>query len=113
MTIWDRARATVDGRIRARGQRAVLRRDSGDRECWVLEMQITANERRALKSPTARIFTITPIGLSEPPVFKEDTLILFVQPAGTTERPPFRLVAPVEPFEPGGVVVYYEIQVEQ
>jgi hypothetical protein len=76
-----------------------------------MEAQLTANERRAMKNPLAKVFLISAIGVSVPPT-KEDSLVLFVQPAGVIERPPLRQVAPVSPFEPGGIVVYWELQVE-
>lgn len=105
------ARRRADAQIRKWGQRAVLRRTSGDRECWVLEVQLSASERLALKNFTARTFIISAVNddlLAVPPG-KEDSLILFVE---TVEQSPLRQHAPVYPLAPGGVVVYWEIQVQ-
>jgi len=88
--------------------RAALRRASGDRECWALEVQLSASEKRALKNFTSRIFIISAVGLDIPPT-KEDSLITYV---GSIELPPLRQVAPVAPLAPGGIVVYWELQVE-
>lgn len=107
-----RARKTADRQIRKWGTRALLRRSTGDRECWAMEVQLSANERRALKSPTSRVFLISAVDVDVPPVMREDSLVLFVQPEGTTELPPLRQVAPVAPLSPGGIVVYWELQVE-
>lgn len=109
-----RARKVVDKQIRKWGARALLRRASGDRECWAMEAQLNANEKRALKNFTHRVFCISAVNdvlLADPPS-KEDSLVLFVQPAGTVELPPLRQVAPVAPLAPGGIVVYWELQVE-
>lgn len=106
-----RPRAVADRQIRKWGNRAVLRRASGDRECWALEVQLSTHERHALKNPAARVFIVSPVGVSVPPT-KEDSLVLFVQPEGTAASPPLRQVAPVAPLAPGGIVVYWELQVE-
>lgn len=107
-----RARKVIDRQIRKKGFRAVLRRSTGDRDCWAMEAQLNANERRALKSPKSMIYCISAVGLDVDPDFREDTLITFVQPEGTTENPPLRQVAPPEPFRPGGIVIYWDLQVE-
>ncbi len=105
-----RARKVADRQIRKWGARALLRRSGGDRECWAMEAQLTSSERRALKNDTSRIFLISAVGLDVAPT-KEDSLVLFVQPDGTTELPPLRQQAPVAPLSPGGIVVYWELQV--
>lgn len=107
-----RQRAKADQQIRKWGARALLRRSAGDRECWALEVQLSTSERRNLKSPTSRVFLISAIGVDVPPVMREDSLITFVQPEGVVENPPLRQVAPVAPLAPGGVVIYWELQVE-
>ncbi len=113
-TRYLRARTVVDRQIRKWGTRAILRRASGDRECWAMEAQLTTSERHALKNPAHRVFTISAVNdvlLAAPPA-KGDSLVLFVQPGGTVELPPLRQVAPVAPLAPGGIVVYWELQVE-
>ena len=109
-----RARKVIDRRIRLRGMRALLRRTSGDRECWVLEAQLTAAEKRALKNPTHHIFSVSPIGVTVPPS-KEDSLVTFVQPESVppVEDATYRQVAPVDPFQPGGIIIFWELQVEK
>lgn len=106
-----RARKVADRQIRKWGARALLRRVSGDRECWAMEAQLSANEKRALKNFTNRVFLISAVDLDVAPD-KTDALVTFVQPEGTTENPPLRQVAPVAPLAPGGYVVYYELTVE-
>jgi hypothetical protein len=107
------ARAVADRQIRKWGAPAILRRASGDRACWALEAQLSASEKNALKNFNHRIFLISAVNdvlLADPPS-KEDSLVLFVQPDGTTELPPLRQQAPVAPLAPGGIVVYWELQV--
>ena len=105
------ARAVIDRQIRKWGSRALLRRASGDRECWASEAQLTASERNAMKNPLHKVYDISAVDLTIPPA-KEDSLVLFVQPGGTVELPPLRFRASPEPFAPGGIVVYWEVQVE-
>lgn len=107
-----RARKVADRQIRKWGARATLRRASGDRDCWAMEAQLSTSERQALKNPTHRIFLISAVDLDVAPSFRDDSLVLYAQPEGTAELPPLRQVAPVAPLAPGGIVVYWELQVE-
>ncbi len=110
-----RARRVSDGQIQKWGNPAILRRASGDRVCMAMEAQLTANEKRALKNFTQKKYIISPTDLAVAPS-KEDSLIVFeVDATGTnttTEKPPLRQVAPVEPLAANGYVVYYELTVE-
>jgi hypothetical protein len=108
MVNYIRSREVADRQIKKWGMRASLRRASGDRECWALEVQLTASEKRSLKNFNSRVFIISAIDLDVPPT-KEDSLITYV---GALELPPLRQVAPVAPLAPGGIVVYWELQVE-
>ena len=116
MTVsYVRARTVADRQIRKWGAPALLRRTSGDRDCWAMEAQLTTSERNALKNTAARIFLISAVDLAVAPSFRDDALITFeVDDEGKNtdvERPPLRQVAPVAPLAPGGFVVYWEIQV--
>jgi hypothetical protein len=111
MVDYTRLREVSDRQIRSFCTRtSMLRRaDAEDRECWAYEVQLTAVEKQALKNFKSRIFIISAVGLTIPPA-REDSLIVFDE-AGV-EQPPLRQVAPVAPMAPGGLVVYWEIQVE-
>jgi hypothetical protein len=109
MVDYARSRAVADRQIRRWGQKSLLRRASGDRDCWALEVQISANERRALKNPTNRVYIISAVDLTVPPDTKADSLVW--DNGDGTERV-FRNDAPVAPFSPGGVIIYYELQVQ-
>ena len=104
---WLQRRVRVDAQIKKFGQLAKLRRASVDRDCWALEMQLSAHDRNALKNPTNRVFTISAVDLAVPPA-KDDSLIW----EEDGELKEFRQDAPVSPFQPGGVVIYWEIQVQ-
>ncbi len=101
-------RATADRMIREYGQESKLKRGSDLRDCWALEAQLNANDRRTLKNPTNRVFLITPVDLTVPPDDKLDALVW--NEAGVDKT--LRQEAPVMPLAPGGVVIYYEIQVK-
>lgn len=114
MTIdYDRTRAKADAQIRRWGARCYLRRAGVDRECWALEVQLSASEKRALKNLNNRVFIISPVGLDVPPDSKIDSLVIADGVTGA-KHPPLRQAAPVAPLQPqpGGVVVYYEMQIE-
>jgi hypothetical protein len=101
-------RATADRMIREYGQESQLRRASGSRDCWALEVVLTSRDRQTLKNPTNRVFLVSPVDLAVPPDDKHDSLIW--NDAGV-ERV-LRQDAPVAPLAPGGVVIYYELQVK-
>lgn len=107
---YARARKVADKQIHKWGAQALLRRASGDRECWALEVQLDAFEKSTLKNFNHRVFLISAVGLDLGPNFREDSLITFT-PEGV-ENPPLRQTAPVAPLAPGGYVVYWEITVE-
>jgi len=109
MVDYVRARNVADRQIHKWGAKALLRRASGDRDCWAMEAQLSAHEKRALKNFNTRIFLISAVDLTIGPA-KEDSLITFAQDG--TELPPLRQTAPVAPLAPGGYVVYWEITVE-
>jgi len=109
-TYYERARKVSDKQIRKWGAKALLRRSSGDRECWAMEYSMNANEKQALKNFNQRIFLISAVGLDIAPNFREDALITFA--VDGTENPPLRQTAPVAPLAPGGYVIYWEINVE-
>lgn len=104
---YARSRAKADAQIRKFGQLAKLRRAAGDRDCWALEVQLSSRERQTLKNPTNRIFLVSAVDLAVPPA-KDDALVWIEN--GVTRV--FRQDAPVSPLQPGGVVVYYELQVQ-
>lgn len=108
MVDYARAKTVADRQIHRWGQKAILRRSTGDRECWALEVQISAHERHQLKNPTDRIFIISAVDLDVAPS-KDDALVW--DNGDGTERV-FRQDAPVAPFSPGGVIIYYELQVQ-
>lgn len=104
---YQRQRHVADRQIRRWGQPAKLLRDGATRDCYALEVQLSASERRALKNPTNRVFLITAVGLDVPPT-REDALVWTQDGVDRT----LRQDAPVSPLDPGGVTIYYELQVQ-
>jgi hypothetical protein len=109
---YEQKRARADKMIRRWGALAYLRRGGVDRECWALEVQLNASERSTLRNLSNRRFLISAVNLSVPPT-KEDSLVLVRKSTGD-KLPPLRQAVPVAPLqpEPGGVVIYYEIEIE-
>lgn len=103
---YTRQQTIADRQIRRWGQSAKLRRDGVDRTCYALEVQLSAFDRRQLKNPTNRVFLISTTDLEVPPT-KDDSLIW--NEGGILKE--FRQDAPVSPLDPGGVIIYYELQV--
>jgi hypothetical protein len=95
-------RVTADRQIRKWGQAASLRRSSEDRDCWALEVQLSTHEKQSLKNFTDRVFIVSAVDLEEAPT-REDALVW--------EGKVLKQVAPPAPLAPGGVVIYYELQV--
>jgi len=109
MVDYARARKVADKQIHKWGAKALLRRASGDRVCWAMEAQLSAQEKHALKNFNSRIFLISAVDMDVEPT-KEDSLITFKLDG--TENSPLRQTAPVAPLAPAGYVVYWELQVE-
>lgn len=108
---YDRQRAQADRIIRQRGQASKLRRNSVTRDCWALEVVLNANDRKALRNPTNRVFLITPVGLEVPPSFEDGDSFVWPDKVSGEDKT-FRLDAPVTPLQPGDTIIYYEIQVK-
>ena len=112
-SFWLQKRDLIDRQIRKGGALCYLRRASVDRECWALEMQLNANDKRALRNLNNRIFSISAVDLDVPPDQRLDSLVLVNKSTGI-KLTPLRMAAPVAPFqpEPGGTVVYYDVEIE-
>jgi len=108
MVNFVRSRQKAEQQIKKFGTLAKLRRSGVDRDCWAAEADLSAGERRAMKNFSTKVYLISTEGLTEPPN-KEDSLITFI---GALELPPLRQVAPVKPLIQGGILIYYELQVE-
>src|SRR3954470_14476182 len=102
-------REAADGLVTTFGARAILRRSSGDRECWAVETSQTQTEKQALKNFNTRVFMIATLDLAVPPA-KEDSLIVFNDDG--SEHAPLRQTAPALSIAPSGFVLYYQLQVE-
>lgn len=102
MPTWAQRQAICDRQIRDKGQQAVLRRSTGDRECWIHVENYAPNELTTLRLATDSRGLITPVGLSEAPDERLDTIVL----ASGDE---YKQVSEPEVLAPAGVVMYYEV----
>ena len=85
---------------------AVLRRDTGQRQCWMYFGAWNPRERMGgLIEPTDRLAIISAVGLSDPPIHSKDRLITFVQPDGRVEDENLRIISVVERIAPAGVAI--------
>jgi hypothetical protein len=109
------SRATADRLIKKFGMRAVLRRGTTDRECFVVIVDYEPSDKQAmLANPTDRKVVMSAVGLeSQPPDNEQDMLVTFVQPAGVVEHELLPFTCPVKPTAPAGVVAVYEFTVRR
>lgn len=104
----------IDREIKRIGMIAALRRDTGERPCWLYFGAWTPRERMGgLIEPTDRLAIISAVGLSDPPIHTRDRLITFVQPAGTAEDENLRIISVVERIAPAGVAIVWKLQVRR
>ncbi len=112
-------RNRADRMIRRYGQTALLRRgETGyeiDRECTALEVQYNASEKRRLQNLTDRKMLISARDLTVAPDKELDRLVILDQSTlnnvPPTELEVLKIFAPPGKLSPGGIVVYWEVQV--
>jgi len=112
-------RNRADRMIKRYGQTALLRRgETGyeiDRECTALEIAYTPSEKRRLQNLTDRKVLLSARNLDIPPDKELDTLVMLDQTTldntEPTELEVLKIIAPPGKLSPGGVVVYWELQV--
>lgn len=105
-----RQRNLADGMIRKYGAPAILRRDSGDRSCWVFISDYTPQEKMGkLVNQTDRKALVSPIGLTADPDSEQDKLVT-LDPATGAEKETLRIIAPIGKLAPAEIVIYWELQ---
>jgi hypothetical protein len=101
----------VDRMIKTEGDRCVLRRDSGDRECWACVVDYSANERRGeLIQTEDRLGLISANGLTVPPDTEQGDRLVTFMPDGSTEDEVFHIVNKPSALKQGRTAIYYECQ---
>ena len=110
----QRLMGTVDREIKRIGMIAVLRRDGGDRKCWMYFGAWTSRELMGrLENLTDRLAIISAVDLTDPPLHTKDRLITFVQPGGRIENENLRIISVVERIEPAGIPIAWKLQVRR
>lgn len=106
-----RQRATATLEIKKWGARAKLRRGGVDRDCWAVEVMLSASEKRALVNQKDKVFLIAYDGapIVTPPDNNLDEFVTLVRATGADDVS-HKIVAPVAPLAPAGVIIYWEIQ---
>jgi len=108
---WARLQGVADKLIKKYGRNAILRRAAGDRPCTVVEIQFDPREQRGqLSDLIHRTILVSAVDLVLAPEMSKDTLITLV-PGGTVEDEVLKIVAPPTRLAPGGIVVYWELNV--
>jgi hypothetical protein len=109
-----RLMATIDRQVKRIGMIATLRRDTGDRQCWMFFGAWNPIELMGhLENLTDRLAIISAAGLTDPPTHTKDRLITFVQPDGTVEDENLRILSVAERIAPGGVVIAWKLRVRR
>ena len=110
---YARQRNLADGMIRKYGAPAILRRDSGDRQCWVFISDYTPQEKMGkLINQTDRKALVSPIGLTADPDSEQDKLVT-LDPATGAEKETLRIIAPIGKLAPAEIVIYFELQIRR
>lgn len=110
---WGSRRSTATRMITKYGCRAILRRDSGDRNCIACEVMSSARSHEGqLRNMPERVFLVAAEGLDLPPDAEKDHLVWLEAGTGT-ELENLRLIAPIGKLAPAGVVLYYELQAKR
>lgn len=106
---YQRQIRVASARIKKHGWRHKLRRDGVDRWCQAVEVTLSTAERRAMVNQDDSIWLISVEGLIVAPDKEQDEFVVLDRFTGE-ELEVRKIVAPVAPLKPGGVVIYYEIQ---
>jgi len=112
---YDRAIQIVLDKIKKYGGEAILRRKGvADRFCLACIGDMSPNERRErLINPVDRLMLVAvkdPDGKElDPPPFHEQDSLVTLHPRTGVELETLRIVAPVVPFAPGFIPIYYEL----
>lgn len=112
---WASSRASVTRMITKYGGRAILRRDSGDRFCTAGMIRLRTGPRQGqLRNMPDRTFLVVAdeITLTVTPDPDQDHLVT-LDPITGAEVESFKLIAPVGKVAPGGVVLYWRLQVSR
>lgn len=110
---YARERNLADGLIRKYGALAILRRTTGDRQCWAFISEYSPHERMGkLINQTDRKALVSPIGLTIDPDSEQDKLVT-LDPATGAEKETLRIIAPLGKLAPGEIVIYWELQVRR
>lgn len=112
-----RSRATADRMILKWGMKAVLRRSSGDRWCWVVvERYMPQEQDGKLVTPTDRKVLMSTQGLTIPPEEGKDALVTFVQPMDPLHPvldETLRIVSSPFRLAPAGTTILWQLQVRR
>lgn len=107
----ERAAKVADTLIRKHGARCVLRRASGDRDCYVVITDYSPRERTDMIEATDRVALVSPVDLDIPPDREQgDKLVTFLAD-NVTEDQVFLIVAPSGKLQQARTVIYWELQV--
>jgi hypothetical protein len=110
---YARQRNLADGMIRKYGAAAILRRATGDRQCWAFISEYTPHEKMGkLINQTDRKALVSPIGLTDDPDSEQDKLVT-LDPATGAEKETLRIIAPIGKLAPAEITIYWELQIRR
>lgn len=110
---YKKKQAFVDKMIRRWGAKAKLRRIGvGDRDCMAFISDILARDSSGqILNPKSYIGWVSAKGLTIPPDWEKDSFVMLdpITDAEISDKP---MTADASPLAPAGVVVYWEIKVQ-
>lgn len=104
-----RIASKVERIIRRFGMRALLRRSSGDRECFLIRIDYTPNERSDLILSTDWLAMVSTEGLTVAPDNEQDKLVLLNATGAEIEV--LKIVTEPGRLQPAHDILYWELQV--
>lgn len=109
--------ADADALLTEFGMSAVLRRAGiSDRPCVVVIFDAPRERPGDLANPTDRkvyLSAATPEVIATPPDDEQDTLVTFIQPAGTIEDETLPMTCKPKRLQPAGINVLWEFTVRR
>lgn len=114
-----RDRRDAHNAIKETGMIAVLRRSTGDRQCWIVIQDYSPQERDgSMTDPIDRMVLVSALApdgtVLVAPDREQDRLITYVPETDqTVEDEHLRIAEPPGKLAPGGIVVYWELKVRR
>lgn len=105
---YQRKRNVADRLIRKYGSTAKLRSATGERSCIALQVNLSAADRRALRADADSVHLISAVQITAAPDHQREQLVI-LDDAGA-DLMTYKITVPATPLNPGGYVIYWELE---